>query len=539
MIMFKEFILFCLFISFSVSFTQTRKIEILSSKISTANEEKFPGATILIGNVKIAHEGATLSCQKALYYQKENFFKAIGEVLLEQGDTITQTSKYADYDGNTKQALSWGNVNLQDPKMTLTTDTLYFDRINQKLYYKTGGKIKDSVNTLTSYTGSYYLENKKFSAISNVSVTNPKHTLKSKHLDYYTTSKLAYLYGETTITNTKNNNKLYCEKGFYDTNTEVSYFVKNAKIFLKDRTIKGDSLYYDRKKGFASANNNIKVIDTVQNLVTKANYAELYEHKDSLFLVDKPVAISIIEKDSMYVHGDTILVTGKSKKRIVRTFHNVKIFKSDLQGKCDSIHTNEQTGITKMFKNPVLWSKNSQITGDTILLIVEKKTEKLDSLKVLNNAFIIQKDTLAKDNFNQIKGRNMYGKLKKNRLSNLLVKGNAQTVYFNRNEKTYKLETITKELAGNLEFMFEKGEISQIKYIKDTEGKTYPPSKFPEEDRKLRNFIWREKEQPLSIEDLFKKDENVKSILTNKDEVIKAQKQFLDEQKLEEQLKEE
>lgn len=534
MIMFKEFILFCLFISFSVGFTQTRKIEILSSKISTANEEKFPGATILIGNVKIAHEGATLSCQKALYYQKENFFKAIGEVLLEQGDTITQTSKYADYDGNTKQALSWGNVNLQDPKMTLTTDTLYFDRINQKLYYKTGGKIKDSVNTLTSYIGSYYLENKKFSAISNVSVTNPKHTLKSKHLDYYTTSKLAYLYGETTITNTKNNNKLYCEKGFYDTNTEVSYFVKNAKIFLKDRTIQGDSLYYDRKKGFASANNNIKVIDTVQNLVTKANYAELYEHKDSLFLVDKPVAISIIEKDSMYVHGDTILVTGKSKKRIVRTFHNVKIFKSDLQGKCDSIHTNEQTGITKMFKNPVLWSKNSQIIGDTILLIAEKKTEKLDSLKVLNNAFIIQKDTLAKDNFNQIKGRNMYGKLKKNRLSNLLVKGNAQTVYFNRNEKTYKLETITKELAGNLEFMFEKGEISQIKYIKDTEGKTYPPSKFPEEDKKLRGFIWREKEQPLSIEDLFKKDKNAKPTFRNKDEVIKAQKKFLDEQKLEE-----
>jgi len=262
-------------------------------------------------------------------------------------------------------------------------------------------------------------------------------------------------------------------------------------------------LYYDKKKGFASATNNIKVIDTVQNFISKGNYAELFEKKDSLFIIKRAVAISIIDKDSMFIHGDTLLVTGKPKKRLIRTYHNVKIFKSDLQGKCDSIHTNQETGYTKMYRNPVIWSDKNQITGDSIFLQSNLETEKLDSLKVFNNAFINSKDSLSKDNFNQIKGRNMFGKFYENKLKYLLVKGNAESVYFNRNEQTKVLETITKEISSNIEFTLEKGEVQSIKYLTQSDGKTYPPSMFPEESKKLKGFIWREDEQPKKKEDIF------------------------------------
>ena len=496
------FILFFTLFTFS---QQKRKIE-YTAEIQEVDEVKFPGATILLGNVKMKHEGVNLTCKQALYYQKQNFFKAIGSVFIKQGDTITQTSDYADYDANSKQALSWGNVVLKDPTMTLTTDTLHFDRINQKLFYRTYATIRDNTNTLKSKNGNYYLENKKFTATTRVTVENPKHFLKSNHLDYYTNSGLTYLYGPSTITNTKNENKLYAERGFYNTKTDISHFTKNAKLFLKERTVEGDSLYYDKNKGFASATNNIQVIDTVQNFVSRGNYAELFEEKDSLFIIKRAVAISIVDKDSMFVHGDTLLVTGKPEKRIVRTFHNVKIFKSDLQGKCDSIFTNQETGYTKMYRNPVLWSDRNQITGDSIFLQSNLDTEKLDSLKVFNNAFIISKDSLSEDNFNQIKGRNMFGKFEKNKLHFLLVKGNAESVYYNRNEDTQVLETITKEISSNIEFTLEKGEVQSIKYLKQSDGKTYPPSMYPEEDRRLRGFIWREDEQPKSKEDIFKND---------------------------------
>ncbi len=480
---------------------------VYSAALQEADEEKYPGATILIGDVKMKHKGVILTCKKAYYYKKQNFFKALQDVVIKQGDTITQTSDYVDYDVNSEQALSWGNVILKDPVMTLTTDTLQFDRLNQKLYYQSFATIKDQTNTLKSKNGNYYLETKKFTATTRVTVVNPKHNLTSNHLDYYTDSGLTYLYGPSTITNTENENRIYCERGFYNTKTDISYFVKNAKLFLKERTVEGDSLYYDKNKGFASATNNIQVIDTVKNFVTKGNYAEIFEEKDSLFVVKRAVAISIVENDSTFIHGDTLLVTGAPEKRIVRIYPRVKIFKSDLQGKCDSIHTNQETGYTKMFRKPVLWSEGNQITGDTIFLISNTETEQLDSLKVLNNSFIVSKDSLSTDEYNQIKGRNMFGKFYQNKLKTLLVKGDAESVYYNRNEETDSIETITKEISSNIEFTLVDGQIETIKYLKTSDGVTYPPSLLPEDVKKLKGFIWRENEQPKTKQDIFKKDD--------------------------------
>ncbi len=70
---------------------------------SNIDEVKYPGATILLGNVYVEHEGITLRSKKAIYYKSRNFLKAFGNVYLNQGDTITQTSNYVDYNGDTKK----------------------------------------------------------------------------------------------------------------------------------------------------------------------------------------------------------------------------------------------------------------------------------------------------------------------------------------------------------------------------------------------------------------------------------------------------
>ena len=527
----KNLFYICLLLLTQYSIAQSKKIDVLSSQYSEVDEKKYPGATILLGKVKIAHEGATLECKQALLYKKENLFKAAGEVVIEQGDSIIQYSEYAIYNGNTKKAVSWGNVEINDKEMTMKTDTLHFDRKAQVLFYQTGGTIKDKKNTLKSKRGTYYLEEKKFSAKSKVTVVNPDNFLESDHLDYYTNTSLAYLYGPSTITNLKDSTKVYSERGFYDTNTEISYFVKRAKLFLKDRTVEADSLYYDKRAGFASATNRIKIIDTIQNTVTKGNYAELFEEKDSLFITERAVAISEHDKDSMYVHGDKILITGKPEERIVRIFNDVKIFKSDLRGKCDSIHTSQVTGLTRMFNRPVLWSGKSQITGDSIHLKSEKETNKLDSLFVLQNAFIIQKDSLSDDDFNQIKGRDIFGKFEENELRIMLVKGNSESLYYNRNEDTQKLETITREIASDIEFTLENSEIIQTKYLKKPNGETFPPSEFPPSKRKFPGFVWRGDEQPLTVEDIFKDDKKTgEKPRKEKAAVEKAKTQFSKEQ---------
>ena len=179
-----KYALLLLFILFSISsYSQGKTIEIKRAKFTNVDEEKYPGATILLGDVIMLHEGAELKCDWALHYKKRGIFKAIGNVRINQGDTIFQTSDYVDYDGNTKKILSWGNVVLKDPKMTLKTDTLQFNRAQKILIYDDYATIQDSINTLKSKNGNYYLNLKKFRATVNVTIDNPDNFIESEQLD--------------------------------------------------------------------------------------------------------------------------------------------------------------------------------------------------------------------------------------------------------------------------------------------------------------------------------------------------------------------
>ena len=494
----KATLLLLLFVSI-IGFSQDKRIEITHADLFDIDEENYPDATIGLGNVFIEVDGATLRCKKAILYNKNNYLQALGDVILNQGDTIIQTSKYIEYDGKTKQSLSWGDVVLKNESMTLKTDTLQFDRVSQQLYYKHHATIKDDTNVLVSKTGNYFLNTSKFQAKTDVVITNPKYVLKSNHLDYYTDTGLAYLYGKSTIKGKES--FIYCEKGFYDTKADKSHFTKNAYILYNDRRIDGDSLYYDRKRGFASASSNIIMTDTINHTVLKGNYAEYFQKKDSAFVVKKAVAISKTEKDSIYIHGDTLLLTGKPKQRVLRAYHHVKFFKTDLSGKCDSLHSNQTTGLLKMFKKPILWTENGQITGDLIHLLSNSKTEKLDSMKVLNHAFLIQKDTI--EGFNQIKGRDMLAKFTNNEIKTVDFIGNGETLTYLRDEDTTDLIGIAITTCSRFHIKFVDKAITEIRYLVNEDGKTYPPSELPKNTRKLKGFIWREDERPLTKEDIF------------------------------------
>ena len=112
-----------------------RQINIVYGANFTQDQEQFPGASIFSKDderqVQFEHQGADLWCDIAIFYTQENRLKAIGNIRLQQGDSIEMNSGKMDYDGNTKLAKAWENVDLTDGKMTLTTDTLYFDRENQ------------------------------------------------------------------------------------------------------------------------------------------------------------------------------------------------------------------------------------------------------------------------------------------------------------------------------------------------------------------------------------------------------------------------
>ena len=310
-----------------------KQINIIHGGNLTKDEAQFPGALIFSKDdkqVQFEHEGADLWCDYAIHYAKENRLKAIGHIRLQQGDSVELTSGKINYDGETKLAKAFENVvlinNSSDTgNITLTTDTLYFDREKQESYYQDFGTVVDSTNTLTSEIGRYFMAIKKAQFLDSVHIKNLNFILDSERLDYYTNSKNAYMYGPSTITG--DTYKMYCERGFYDTKVESGYGIKNTRIDYNNRIIEGDSVYFNKATEFASATNNIKVTDTISNGIIKAHYAEVFKAKDSVFATKRAVSITLMEQDSIYVHGDTLMVTGKPGNRISRAFRNAKFFK--------------------------------------------------------------------------------------------------------------------------------------------------------------------------------------------------------------------
>ena len=174
-----------IFVNYSNAQTKERKrIQIEYSGFLEKDQDFYPGATILTRDdsqqVHIVHEGVNMWCDKAIHYGEEDFIEAYGNVKIKQGDSINMSSKYAEYSGKSKLAFASGNVILNEPSSTLSTDTLYFDRVKHQAYYKSKGKVvRDTSGTITSQIGRYYLNTKKYQFVRDVVLVNPDYTINS------------------------------------------------------------------------------------------------------------------------------------------------------------------------------------------------------------------------------------------------------------------------------------------------------------------------------------------------------------------------
>lgn len=504
-------------------------IEIRKAGGSTQDQEAFPGANILFKNeetrVLLFHEGALIESDLAYFYSKDNYFKAVGNVIFTQGDSLKMTCKTIEYDGKTQIALADGDVFLKRPDMSLTTEKLNLDRIRNEAFYNTKGVIVDSASTLTSNLGRYYMDQKKYRFTSNVTIDNPDYQVNSDQLDYYTELNQAYLFGNSRIEGDAYT--IECERGFYNLDREKGVFKKNATLYYDNKIIRGDSLYFESEKDYAAATKNVSIVDSLNNSVITGHYGEIFKARDSAIITRRALAINIIDQDSLFIHADTLVATGPEERRILRAYYDVRILKSDLRGRSDSLYLDESIGLTKLLNkpltkqqeqvfteadrnknNPVLWFDKSQMSGNEVLLISDTETNKLDSLKINGNVFIIEKDTLSSDGFNQIKGGVLDGAFKEGKLDNIVITKNTEMVYYLYNDDDLQLIGIDKTTCSALSMNFLDGEINDITFLVAPTGDVYPEEELPKNDRTLKGFVWRKEERPETLNDLF--DENDK-----------------------------
>jgi len=500
------------------------KIKIERAGFFEKDKNKYPDASVLTRDkeqkVLISHDGVLMTCNQAFFYEEKNFIEAFGEVSLKQGDTLNLKANYLEYNGDTKLVYAEGNVILNEPESNLYTESLYFDRNKQEAFYSEKGKlIRNLSDTIYSLKGTFFANEKKYRFETNVDLRTPKYNIYSDILNYFTESGKSYFSGPTDIIT--DDSKIYCEFGYYDTMNDNGYFIKNSKIDFEEYQINGDSIYFDRSINYASATNNIRILDTINKTLSTGHYAEIHRDIDSMFIQKRALIASFKEKDTTYIHGESIIITGKENEQIIRAFMNGKILRNNLSGKCDSIHFNQITGIaqlinkqknseirSKKVKKPILWNNKSQITGDSIHIKFNIENNVIDSLFVFNNAFIIEKDTMELG-FNQISGKRLNGNFIEGKLKEVDILKNAESVYYLRNSEN-ELIGIDKSKSAKIKIFISEQNIDTFTKINQVDGRVYPEDEFNENDKLLKGFYFREDEIIKTVNDLFLEDKKFK-----------------------------
>lgn len=514
-------------------------------------DTKYDGNRYLVGNVIIEHQGSILMADEVVMYDEENFVKAIGNTKLTNTDGSIITASEMEYDGNTQKGVARKNVVLNDSKGTIIkTETLYYDRVSNKAFYNTGGTINDGKSITYSKTGTYLLTSRTIDLSGTVKIEDKDYTLVGDNVVQNQNTNVVDINGYTTITNRKNpKNRIITEKGTYNMNSKEANLTKNSRIYYNDKILTGDKLYFNQITGFGTGTGNVMVDDPLEKRYLKGGYGEIYEKKDSAMMTKEPYAVKILEKDSIYFAAEKILSFQKLdsllvKKSYLRAYKKARIFKSNAQGRADSIAFNETDGVMHMFTKPILWSGEKQVTGDKIEAYFNTETQNMDSIKVIGNALAISKvDSLSnKDEFNQVKGKLMSVYYEGKQIKEVKVIGNAQSITYadEDNEKTKQKDRIGITLAtcGIIGALFEEQALQIISCSVGAASTTYPMSKISPDKKKFQNFNWNTKDRLRKWQDILVDSPNYEVIkYESGDELFNKAQEAIDKAKAAEEAK--
>lgn len=509
--------------------TKTSLVYLEHSETLSFDEKRLPDAQILRGDVRFRHDSVLMFCDSAYFFEKDNSLHAFGHVHMIQGDTLEGFGDVLYYNGNTKMARLRKNVKLIHQQTTLTTDSLNYDRIHDIAYYFSGGVIQDSLNTLASQWGQYTPNNHQTLFRSEVVLNNPKFVLTADTLGYNTESYQSDLIGPTTILY-EEETTIFSTNGWYNTQSEQSMLLDRSRIIHVDgMTLTGDTIYYDKAKGYGKCIGNIESVDSTKQMTLYGHISEIWEdeskvyvtdsamlldwsdstaytymHADSLWTEEIPYQVySLLEKDSILV--DSILIAQEpdtiwrdTTYQQVRAFRHVRIYREDVQAVCDSVRYHGKDSIITLFGLPICWNENHQISAEQIDIYI--KNEDIDYLHGQTNAIAIMQE--SSDVFNQMAGKEMFAYVRNGEVQLVDVRGNAETVFYpQEDDGTYM--GVNRTQSSFVKLYLQNQKIDHVVFTTSTTGVMIPLDQALEVEKRLSSFFWAEAERPLKPADIF------------------------------------
>lgn len=477
---------------------EVREVEILNADKLHFEQQGDKKMTRLVGNVAMKQDQVLMYCDSALLDKQDNKMEAWGHVHIEN-DTVNAYSNYLNYDSKAKLLILRDHAWLTDSKAKIIADEIFYKTKEKVAYYLTGGHVYREKSVITSRFGYYYTKGSEVYFNKDVDITDPDYHLTSDTLKYNTTTDIATFFGNTTIYN--KSSRIFCDNGWFDTRQSIGSFGVHTRIHDGAQVLTSDSLYFERKIGFGQAYKSFHWRDTSMDFELVGRRGEYTETLSRVRAWDHAFLLNRMETDSLFMSGDTLRSQYTSETDTTRLFfvyHHMKMFMRDMQGACDSMKYSFADSTFRMYYKPILWADTTQMTGDTIFLTV--KHRKADQLYLRSNAFIIMPS--GRKYYDQIKGKNIYGYFKDNALDRMFVDGNAESLYYGKDEKNKYLGA-NHATCVSMWMYFKDKKVRSVTFIQKPDAVFTPLRMMTDDDRKLKGFLWQIDRRPQSREEIM------------------------------------
>lgn len=478
--------------------------------------------TIIVGTVKLKQGNTLFYCDSCIMNNNTRTFEAWGkQVHINDSDTANIYSNHLLYYTQKKLAYLDGNVKMTDGKGVLTTPNLEYDMETNIGIYKNGGKVVNDKTVLTSREGWYYADLKDVYFKNDVKLKDPAYNIVTDSLLYNTESKTTRFIAQTFITDTSGVT-VETKDGFYNQETKQAEFGRRPVIRDKKMTVRGDRI--TRNDSVMTVEGNAIVVDTAQGTTIIGGVIYRNINTGAVLATRKPLMIVKQDNDSTFIAADTLFtarltdkfgidslvvdtLTGRkmaaidpkdSANRYFEGYGHVRIFNDSLQAAGDSMFYSFKDSIFRLFKDPVVWASDNQVTGDTIYLYTKNK--KADKVEAFENGFMVNR--LDNEVYNQIKSSRIDGWFVDGNIDSVRAKGFAECIYYIQDEDS-AYTGINESHSDIIDIYFEAKELDKVVFRSSVTGTVWPMKQKSPSEMKLSNFRWLEGRRPKTKFEMY------------------------------------
>jgi lipopolysaccharide export system protein LptA len=490
----------------------------------------------LTGKVLLKNNDKELTTKKLDYDVKNKIAAYDVGARLKQKKSIL-ISRKGHYDLNRENIKFYGNVSVKDPEFKLKTDSIEYDSKNRIAYFIAPTYIDQDSSKIYCESGYYNIKNGSASFSKNMKHIRGQRIATADKLEFFDDQKTyilsgnaefteedKYAAGDTIIYNEKSkqstligNNATYKSKEqtaqgkilIYNEKDDSFFSIGRSTIVDDNISITGNNTQYSKNSGVGNARGDVVFIDTTADYEIRSAYMDFNKNEDYLLSYgDSTKNLNVIfysENDTTYIGSDTLKMVRMIREngdtiKLIKFFNNVRIYGTDFQSIADSLVHIPIDSIYHMFGNPVLWSENSQISGDTISIMIKKSG--IEKLYARNSGFI--NNLIMKNLYNQIQGTRINAYFEDDTLRKMDIDGNAESIY-NMEDDARKLTGTVKTVCSSISFSFMDNKINNIKFFSDVKSNLTPIKQEIQNPQRLSGFKWLSDLRPQNKDDLWLK----------------------------------